>query len=390
MFLTGSSRLQLQGFFGGANDITDLSCDLQAATALGYTWSDIECLYGEQLVLLEKLYGSRSEVPRRMEEWYSNHRWSPDISDCVFNPLSVNVFMKSGEFRAHWTKETEGLLLLFNKSLFGIDVLRLLVKKDARFTLTLEQLKGVGWGKLKYPPSYYLQLSLLVLSGVLTISPDCNYKSSPLPLMIANLESRARAESILQSTFQSFLTHGVRCAVQDYCTTGDAVAMIVALEKSGELSRLALEFARDDMLIERNVYRSVTALILAARPDQLLFDIRSELFSKWLDLVLSVRGGDTGFAMQLKWCAQSKGSSNSSSAQLCKSLDDGLEQLRSNYEDFKMDGVNISTRRYSCVLFGKDAQMLAYTTAVSHKDISDIQEHLRSGKGDNRVVWMQE
>jgi hypothetical protein len=105
---------------------------------------------------------------------------------------------------------------------------------------------------------------------------------------------------------------------------------------------------------------------------------------------MMIRGHDTGCAIELECCQEPKAIANSSSVQLRGVLDHGLEQLIADYKDFKMDGANISNRRYSCVLFGKDGQLLAYTTAVSHEDISGIQELLRSRADDDRVVWIRE
>jgi hypothetical protein len=51
LFVNGSHRLTITHFFGGANDITDLSCESEATTALGYTWGEIEQLYREQFLL---------------------------------------------------------------------------------------------------------------------------------------------------------------------------------------------------------------------------------------------------------------------------------------------------------------------------------------------------
>ena len=88
VFLTGSSRLSLKGFFSGANDISDVSYDAAAATALGYTWDEIEQLYRDHLPLLEKLHGmSRAELRHEIEVWYNRYRWSHKTQKCVFNPL---------------------------------------------------------------------------------------------------------------------------------------------------------------------------------------------------------------------------------------------------------------------------------------------------------------
>jgi hypothetical protein len=58
------------------------------------------------------------------------------------------------------------------------------------------------------------------------------------------------------------VTKGVRHAVQDYCTTGDVLAMIVALDMSGELSRLALDLAGREKVIEKHIHQALTALVL--------------------------------------------------------------------------------------------------------------------------------
>jgi hypothetical protein len=111
LFVTGSSRLAMKGFFSGPNDITDLSYDGKAATALGYTWAEIESLYREQLPLLEKLHGlTRDELKAEMERWYNFYRWSKNGDVKVFNPLSVNMFVKTGEFAAHWQKTADSTL----------------------------------------------------------------------------------------------------------------------------------------------------------------------------------------------------------------------------------------------------------------------------------------
>ena len=82
-FITGSSQLAIRGFWSGPNNIVDLSSSPRAATALGYTWEDIEQIYPTQLEWLQTLHGI--ELQEQMTEWYDRHRWSSDSSDHVFN-----------------------------------------------------------------------------------------------------------------------------------------------------------------------------------------------------------------------------------------------------------------------------------------------------------------
>jgi hypothetical protein len=99
LFITGTSRIRLVDFFDGANDITDLSFDAQAITALGYTWAEIERLYSEKLPLLERLHDvTRDELKAEMERWYGGYRWSKNLEVSVFNPLSVNELWNRGSF----------------------------------------------------------------------------------------------------------------------------------------------------------------------------------------------------------------------------------------------------------------------------------------------------
>jgi hypothetical protein len=92
VFVTGSSRVAMEALRSGGDDIVDLSHEKAAATALGYTWEDVEKLYGEHLPLLEKLHGlTREELKARMALWYGSHRWSTNIAAELFNPFSVNI-----------------------------------------------------------------------------------------------------------------------------------------------------------------------------------------------------------------------------------------------------------------------------------------------------------
>jgi hypothetical protein len=68
-------------------------------------------------------------------------------------------------------------------------------------------------------------------------------------------------------------------------------------------------------------------------------------------------------------------------------LKHGLKQLRADYKNFGVDGAAIQERLYSCVLFGKDAKLIAWTKALTHNDISDVQTKLSEGQPDERVVW---
>jgi hypothetical protein len=249
LFVTGSSRLSLNVL---ANNITDLSYESEAATSLGYVWEDIEELYREQLVLLEKLHGLNREGLRlKMEEWYGNMRWDMDRNVQVFNPLSINELMRTGEFRAHWT-ETGGPSLLFNMKLFQGDFLRLLLVENARVELSFSCLTSFSLlSRLQKDLSEDDQLSVLASAGVITIARGFYWRDGEwIPFAIPNLDSRTQAEKILQATFEIFRTESVREAVKNYCRNGNPVALLAALDGCGELGELALVLAGQEQIME--------------------------------------------------------------------------------------------------------------------------------------------
>jgi hypothetical protein len=206
LFITGSSRIRLVDFFGGANDITDLSFDARVVTALGYTWTEIETLYSEQLPLLQRLHDmTREELKAKMERWYGGYRWSQDLDVSVFNPLSVNQFVQSGTFKRHWTSAGTSSLV-FNKRLFDRDMMRLLLVKGARVELSTDDLIGCsGHGTLQVDMSTRSQVALLVSRGVLSFAPECSVNQTYLPLYFPNIEARSQAEAILRNAFARLL-----------------------------------------------------------------------------------------------------------------------------------------------------------------------------------------
>lgn len=203
LLVVGSSNLPLQRFFIGSNDIADLSHDAKAAAALGYTWEDIEMLYGEQLGLLQKLYGlsRREELRAKMDEWYNGFRWSTTSSVCVYNPLSVNLFIKTGKFLAHWT-ETGVPWPFFNAELFSAEMLRLFVVKNAQIEISQRVLDGTGYEFVHSTGSMseQSQVSVLVAAGILTLAPNCDVLRPKFPVWIPNHESRHSAVYIESST----------------------------------------------------------------------------------------------------------------------------------------------------------------------------------------------
>lgn len=399
LLLVGSSHLSLAQFFSGANDIVDLSHEPRATAALGYQWADIEQLYGEQLVLLEKLYGfTRAELQDEMGRWYNGYRWSPVSTCCTYNPFSINMFIKTGEFRAHWT-ETGVPSLLFNKSLFSADVIRLFLSPNASLVVSNDVLRWKK-GQLQSPMATSGQKSVLIASGVLSLTS----KATPqvYPVGIPNLEARHAAEEILSSCFEAFVTEDMRAVVKAYSDPhgeayGDAVTLIVVLGKMGSVGMLARSLAGQADVIEIHIHQALVSLILAARDDPNVFTLCSELAveatregekRKWLDLAFRVSGQNTGYAIELE-CVERPKKALRKSVEVRKKLIHGLKQLVEDYERFLATHGDDLTRYYSCLLFDTTGRLMAYTCAALFVDAKAVVTKLEKGsEASHEVVWV--
>ena len=212
-FIVGSSRLAIQSFWSGGNIVRDVSLDADAATVLGYTWGEIETLYEQQLVLLERRHGmDRATLRRKIEQWYNRHRWSPKSAQVVFNPYCVQELMRTGDFECFWAATGVSSLLL-RSSLFVSQLVRAAMSKPV--TISYEMLRGstvvetlTTGGDLVL--STEAQLSVLASAGVLSVDPS-QWTSSelkdetPIRLIVPNEDALAMAAKILKTAVPSQL-----------------------------------------------------------------------------------------------------------------------------------------------------------------------------------------
>jgi hypothetical protein len=133
--------------------------------------------------------------------------------------------------------------------------------------------------------------------------------------------------------------------------------------------------------------------MLAMREDRSAFQLyiglnyeKNGKKKNWLDLAFSVRGQDVLYGILLK-CNYSL-----TSVSLHGMLQEGLEQLREKYTTFHIPDAEFSQRRYACVVFGRDAKLLAFTNPLSFEEIIEVHDKLTAKKNgswkenDSRVV----
>ena len=102
VFLTGVSKFSKTGIFSGLNNLVDLSMHPDYATMLGYTQSELEENFAEEIEAAgQKLGMSRQVLLAEIRNWYNGYRFE-ETAQTVYNPVSVNNFFSQKKFENFW------------------------------------------------------------------------------------------------------------------------------------------------------------------------------------------------------------------------------------------------------------------------------------------------
>ena len=225
IFVAGTSRLAIEGFWSGANSVLDISMDVGSEALVGLTWADIERLYGAHLALLEARDGLTREALRaRMESLYNGYRLVPESTVLVFNPFSIHAVMRTGKLTKHWA--TRGLAsALFRADLAARGADKLALAEDGASLGTVAEIPYKALADPRIPKDWArtrvleedVQLALLTTNGYLSIAPDAELglfgDETLLPLVVPNGEARRGLEEIGQRALvvpTGFSTEAVR------------------------------------------------------------------------------------------------------------------------------------------------------------------------------------
>mgnify|MGYP005841300883 CR=1 FL=1 len=112
VLLTGVSRFSKVGIFSGLNNLQDLTGDEQYATMLGYTQEELENNFEAEIADAAQRMGiGRGELLDKMQFWYNGYRFEENAPK-VYNPVSVNLFLKLKKFENFWFETGTPTLLI--------------------------------------------------------------------------------------------------------------------------------------------------------------------------------------------------------------------------------------------------------------------------------------
>ncbi len=124
LFVTGVSKFCHVSLFSDLNNLTDITMDARYATMLGYTQTEFESNFREQIeTASQKLGMPKEELLPEIKAWYDGYRFHADC-ESVYNPVSLAKFFESGgEFSNYWfsTGTPSFLTELVKKTKFDFD-----------------------------------------------------------------------------------------------------------------------------------------------------------------------------------------------------------------------------------------------------------------------------
>ena len=102
-FITGVSKFCHVSLFSDLNNLTDITMDARYAPMLGYTQSEFESNFKNQIEAVEKTQTlSHQDFLAEIKNWYDGFRFHAE-SESVYNPVSLASFFEhGGEFNNYW------------------------------------------------------------------------------------------------------------------------------------------------------------------------------------------------------------------------------------------------------------------------------------------------
>ena len=125
LFVTGVSKFCHVSLFSDLNNLTDITMDARYAAMLGYTQTEFETNFKEQIELTSRqLDLPKEQLLPKIKAWYDGFKFHVK-SESVYNPVSLAQFFEhGGEFSNYWfqTGTPSFLLELIMKSKLNFPV----------------------------------------------------------------------------------------------------------------------------------------------------------------------------------------------------------------------------------------------------------------------------
>ena len=117
IFITGVTRASHVSIFSAFNNLKDLSLKKEFNSLLGFTQENLIYYFNEYIENAANILGmNKSDIYRRMEQYYDGYQFSIDSEETLYNPWSIISFLDSPQagFYNYWFESGGNTSLIFN------------------------------------------------------------------------------------------------------------------------------------------------------------------------------------------------------------------------------------------------------------------------------------
>ena len=121
-FLAGVSKFSKVSLFSGLNNLADISIDPRYAAVCGYTDTDLDTVFAEELSGLDR---------DQIRSWYNGYNWCGTAS--LYNPFDILLLFDRREFNAWWFETGTPTFLvdtLLTRGVSGVDLEGMIASGD--------------------------------------------------------------------------------------------------------------------------------------------------------------------------------------------------------------------------------------------------------------------
>ncbi len=224
VFVTGVTKFCHVSLFSDLNNLTDITMDIDYATMMGYTQSELEHAFADRIADVETQQSTlHDDFLDKIKNWYNGYRFHAK-ADTVYNPVSIaSFFSKNGEFNNYWFST-------------GTPTFLLNVIRDTDFDFENALTHPVsGLAFAAYEIDKIEPLALLLQTGYLTIkSAFEDFGVTFYHLDFPNFEVRSAFDTYLMNAYTTVSKdelEGVAVTLARYVRSGDIDGFMQNLQK---------------------------------------------------------------------------------------------------------------------------------------------------------------
>lgn len=185
--MTGVSNFANVNLFSGVNNLIDITIDKDYSTICGYTESDLDSVFREEIIGLDR---------ERIRVWYNGYSWGAE--EKVYNPFDILFSLRNREFDAYWIETgTPTFLvdLLFRKQINSVHLDKMVASQELISSFDVDAIEPA---------------TLLFQTGYLTIEKiERDVNGSLYHLAVPNLEVRTALHNSFLNKLVGSLRHRV-------------------------------------------------------------------------------------------------------------------------------------------------------------------------------------